>query len=175
MCNVVRRYAVRYNCTKRASDYVWTNSTRTQHNPALVAYFQSGRTTGRGRSAMAEQPINLVQSYFRWDLRRSIGQAERDPSIPNSRIRKILKTLIHVFPYKIVRVQRFRDNYGVDWVRLAEWFKLKMTTDTNVLRRIAFLDGCVSHLSGITNTRNTRIWETENLGQYRYIECTVKK
>ena len=45
----------------------------------------------------------------------------------------------------------------------AEWCKLRMSTDANVLRRIVSCDEYVFHVSGIANTKNTHIWGAENL------------
>ncbi len=106
---------------------------------------------------MAEQSLRLVLSYFKRHLRRSIMQAERDISIPYSTVQKIMRTLTHIFPYKITRVQHLRDNDKVNRVRFAEWCKLKMSRDVNFLSRIVFSDECVFHVSGIANTQNTLI------------------
>ena len=73
--------------------------------------------TGRGSPPVTEQSINSVRSYFRRHPRRSLRQAERDLSIPYSTVRKILRTLIHMFPYKIKRVRHLRDNDKVNRVR----------------------------------------------------------
>ena len=118
--------------------------------------------TGRGRPSVTNHSINLVRSYFRRNPRRSIRQAERDLSIPYSTIRKILKTLIHAFPYKIRRVHQLRDNDRASRVQFARWCKMKMSRNENFLSSIVFSDECVFHLSGIANTQNTRIWGTEN-------------
>ncbi len=92
--------------------YTWVNNFNSEGN------IES--RTGHGRPPVTEQSINLVRSYFRWHPRRAIKQTESDLSIPYLTVRKILRTLIHMFPCKITRVQHLLDKYKVNLVRFAE-------------------------------------------------------
>ena len=50
-----------------------------------------------------------------------------------------------------------------------------MTTDANFLSRIVFSDEGVFHVSGIANTRNTRIWGAENPSTIQEYEIHSEK
>ena len=54
---------------------------------------------------MSEQTKSSVLSYFRRNPKRFLRHAGRDLRIPFSIMRKILRTLIHVFLYKMTRTQ----------------------------------------------------------------------
>ena len=66
-----------------------------------------------------------------------------------------------MFLYEISKLQYLRDDYKVARVIFAEYCYVKLSTDSNFLRRIVFSDKCVFHVSGIGNTLNVRIWGTE--------------
>ena len=76
-------------------------------------------TTRRGRPPVTEQTINRVSTYFRRHPRRSLRRAESDLSIPYSTIHKILKRLIHMFPYKIAKVQHLTEDDKIKRVQFA--------------------------------------------------------
>ncbi len=92
----------------------------------------------------------------------SLRKAESDLSIPYSTIHKILKRLIHMVPYKIPKVQHLPEDDKINRVEFAQWCKDIMSMSYSFLHRIIFSDECVFHVSGIANTQNTRILETEN-------------
>ena len=118
--------------------------------------------SGRGRPSIDENTIQTVSNYFRSHPRRSIRRAETDLNIPRSTVHKILKKLIHMFPYKIRRVQQLQPQEYAQRVTFATYCFTEQASDVNFLHRIVFSDECVFHVSGMANTHNTRIWGTEN-------------
>ena len=118
-------------------------------------------TTKRGRPPVTEQTIKYVRIYFRCHPRRSQRKAESDLSIPYSTMHKILKRLIHMFLYKIAKVQHLTEDEKIKRVEFPQWCKDKVSMNTSFLCRIVFCDDGVFHVSGIANTQNTRIWGSE--------------
>ena len=101
---------------------------------------------------MTEKMMNSFRYYSRRHSQRSPRRAERDLRITFSTVRKISRTLILIFPYKITRAQHERDNEKITRVTFAEWCKVNISNDSNFLHRIAFSDECVFHESEIANT-----------------------
>ncbi len=95
-------------------------------------------TTRRGRPLITEQTINRVSTYFRRRPRRSLRRAESDLSIPHSTIHKILKRLIHMFLYKIAKVQHLTEDEKIKRVEYAQWCKDKMPTNSSFFTSHSF-------------------------------------
>ena len=131
--------------------------------------------SGSGRPATTNDNVRAVRNYFRTHPRRSVRRAESDLAIPRSTIHRILKKMIHMFPYKVTRVHQLLPADYAQRKAFATWCIDNLSEDQNFLRRIVFSDECVFHVSGIANTQNSRIWGTENPRHYRQHEMHSEK
>ncbi len=61
--------------------------------------------SGSGRPSTSNENVQAVSNYFRSNLRKSVRRAESDLVIFRSTFHRILKRIIHMFQYKVTRVQ----------------------------------------------------------------------
>ena len=85
---------------------------------------------------------------------------ESDLSISYSNIYKLLKKMIHKFPYKMTKFQHLRDDDKTKWVEFAQWCKHRMWMNPNFLSSIY---QCSEHanLWDRKPTRSTRVREAQ--------------
>ena len=80
-----------------------------------------------------------------------------------------------MLPYKITKIQQFRDVGKFKRVDVAQSCKLKMSAYSNLQWLIVFPNERVFHVSGIPNNQNIRIRETENPREIQEHERNSKK
>ena len=129
---VQRKFQKKYQTLPpvRNSILRWVNNFNSDRN------FQN--TIRRVRPSVTELTINRVSTHFRRHPRKSLRRAESDLSIPYSAIHKILKSLIHMFLYKIAKVQYLTEDDKIKRVEFAQWCNDKMSTNSSFLLRIVF-------------------------------------
>ena len=76
--------------------------------------------TGRGKPTLNQETINMFHSYFKQNPSRSVKGAERGLPIHYSRVRKILKNLVLMFPNEIITVQNLGDDYKLKRVEFSQ-------------------------------------------------------
>ena len=97
---VRRRFRTRYHKTAPPRDTIinWVRNFELRGNLE--------NRNASGRPSIALQTIKTFSSCSRAHPRRSLGSPQTDPQIPHTTIYKILKIIIHKFPYKIRRIQQ---------------------------------------------------------------------
>ena len=115
-----------------------------------------------GRPSITPQAIQTVSRYLGAHPRRSLRRAQTDLQISHTTTHKILKVIIHMFPYKIRRVQQSKPDELLQRKQLAARCLLNLRPDPNFLWRIVYSEECVFHVTGIAIDKNARFRGTEN-------------
>jgi hypothetical protein len=82
--------------------------------------------------------------------------------MPYSTVWKILRKIIHFYPYKISRVQELRNNDHDKRLNFALTFLARMEVDDAWHWEILWEDEAHFYLNGTVNTQNCRIWDTKS-------------
>ncbi|GBM00545.1 hypothetical protein AVEN_77355-1 [Araneus ventricosus] len=81
---------------------------------------------------------------------------------PVSTVHKILRNILHCYPYKISHVQELFPSDLPARETFALEFLARMELDNEWPWKILWTDEAYFHLTGYVNTQNCRIWATEN-------------
>ncbi|GBN75379.1 hypothetical protein AVEN_8064-1 [Araneus ventricosus] len=124
---------------------------------------QSGRGRKRIDSTVVEEVATAVQEESSGGVQPcSAREIARTLDRPVSTVNKILRNILHCYPYKISHVQ---ESFPSD-LPARETFALKflarMELDNEWPWKILWTDDALFHLTGYVNTQNCRIWATEN-------------
>lgn len=117
--------------------------------------------TGRP-TIQKEETVERVKEYFEEQPETSQKRASLELDISRSTLRRIVKTKLGMFPYKI-QIQHFipekdisrRFNFANEMINMKEDGKIDFKT-------IWFSDEAHFYLSGYVNKQNYRYWGTEN-------------
>lgn len=87
----------------------------------------------------------------------------------------ILKMLVHMFRFKVTRVNQLQTQYYAQLVTFSQLCMDNMSSDSGFLLGIVLSDECVFHISGFANTHKTRIKVTEKPREIQLHELQSKK
>jgi hypothetical protein len=122
---------------------------------------------GRGRKRNAPSSVEDVATALQ---EGSCGGAQtcsargiaRTLDMPVSTVHKILRNILHCYPYKITHVQELLQADLPARHTFALAFLARMEVDNDWPWNVLWTDEAHFHLQGYVNTQNCRIWATEN-------------
>jgi hypothetical protein len=95
---------------------------------------------------------------------KSLRKLAQEEDIGLATAHKAVREKFQLFPYKVTAVQELKPAGHDKRIRYCEWFTNVTETETvDILDVTFFPDEVQSHLSGYINTRNTRLWSSENV------------
>lgn len=123
--------------------------------------------SGRGRKAVALTSVEDVATALEEESNSGVQACSargigRTLDMPVSTVNKILRNILHCYPYKITHVQQLlpadlpiRHTFALE-------FLARMEVDNEWPWNILWTDEAHFYLNGVVNTQNCRIWATEN-------------
>jgi hypothetical protein len=138
----------------------------------MIARFEKtghlGVQPGRGRksthsdvvedvaTAIVEQSMDNIMGCS------SARAVSRHLGVPYSTVWNVLRKMVHFFPYKISHNQQLLAIDREKRLTFALTFLARVEVDASWPWQVLWSDEAHFHLSGIVNTHNCRIWDTEN-------------
>lgn len=139
---------------------------------AMIKRFEEtgklGVRPGRGRKPVTPVLVDAVKtavaaqsqiSEFGGSSARAVS---RETGYSYSTVRKVLRNIMHYFPYKIHHTQQLLDRDKPQRLSFAVSFLNRMTVDLSWPWNILWSDEAHFYLNGTVNTQNCRIWAQEN-------------
>lgn len=132
---------------------------------ATGSVLDSGKS---GRPRVSEETIYSIKKEVKSSINPKKGQAcsgreiGRIHKVSWSTVHKVLKNILHLYPYKVHRVHELKPADFVERQTFAASFFEKMTKDPSFLRRILWTDEAHFHLHGTVNNKNSVFWASEN-------------
>ena len=117
---------------------------------------------GRPRSVRTPENIATVRDAILQSPDRSTRRMSQALNIERRSLRRILKSDLGLFPYKVQVTQTI---YATDKFKRLEFcntFLEMFHREENFIEKIIMSDEAHFHLSGYVNKQNTRFWATEN-------------
>lgn len=131
------------------------------HDNGTILNLSKGRS-GRPRTSTDADNVALVDEFFSENPTASTRRASLVTGIPRTSLRRILKTKLKLFPYKI---QVFQELSDFDMERRLEFARkmIDMGLQKSIrTKKIWFSDEAHFWLSGYVNKQNYRFWAAEN-------------
>ena len=114
--------------------------------------------SGRRRSAINEENIELVRDRLEASPRKSTRRLSQEKAISRSSVLRIIHKEINAYPYKIQILQHQTDHNKVERQTFCEDISERIENNPGMLDSIFFSDEAHCHLSGHVNKQNMRFW-----------------
>ena len=132
----------------------------------LIRKFEeTGCTCDRSRSGRPAVPVEAVAEVHAAvdGVRRASARGvSRALNMPNSTVRKILRSVLHMFPYRFQRVQMLEAGDNQLRLDFANEFLIRYDNDTSWPLHILWTDEAHFMLNGNVNSKNCVHWAEQN-------------
>ena len=115
-----------------------------------------GKSPGRPR--VSEEHVERIHDAFQRSPRKSTREASRELAIPQTTVWRVLKSRLHMKPYKLSLVQALNNDDKKMRRAFCESMLEMVEDDETMFSRLIFSDEATFHLSGAVNRHNVRIW-----------------
>src|SRR5215813_6425209 len=141
----------------------------------ILKFEETGSLTvrsGRGRKPVSEEVITDVATAIVERSQGTIGGSSsargvaRELDLNVSTVWKVLRRVLHYYPYKISCTQELKPNEFDKRLTFAVTFLARMEMDDAFPWTILWGDEAHFHLSEFVNTHNCRIWASEQPRQF---------
>ena len=113
---------------------------------------------GAGRPQISKKEIKSVQVAYTRSPRKSIHGPSTQLQIPRCNIRKVLHRNLRLYAYKVQLLQALKPEDKPRRKEFAVTMLNRLDSDPGFLKRVCFRDESTSHVSGLVNRHNLRIW-----------------
>jgi hypothetical protein len=155
--DVKRKFCIKYAIVGRAK-----NTYQPNHFSKIFNHFQEHGTVkrikGKGRPCKPPTAAVLVQEEVRKNPATSIRRISRDLSIPISTTYKIMRSDLHLKPFKYHRSQELTEQHKRQRLEFCHWI-LASNIDP---QKVIFTDEKWFHLKPHPNRQNARYWTIKN-------------
>lgn len=125
------------------------------------------RKKGSGRPTVrTAEVVENARQIMDEEPSTSIRRLSQRVNLPYSTTRKLLKTNLNLFPYRVTSVHQILPADMPRREQYCRWF-LNSFPDDDALNNVFFSDEAWFHLSGYVNSQNMRIWAAENRHSFR--------
>ena len=119
--------------------------------------------SGRRVSARTERNIDAVRDSVGRSPKKSLQRRSQELGISRESLRHILKSDLHLYPYKIQIKQKLTEADMEKRVTMCEWFCDTIEDNPDFLDHVWFSDEAHFLLSGHVNSKNNVYWGTTAL------------
>jgi len=158
---VVNEYSKQFGKKNAPTPQTVLNIVKKFHDNGTVLDLRKGKA-GPKVTQNTEENAERVSDYFDENPTTSTRRASVELGIPRSTLRRIIKSKLKLYPYKI---QVFQELSEFDMERRVEFANhLLAQIESNDIQfgKIWFSDECHFWLSGYVNKQNYRFWAREN-------------
>ncbi|GFT11537.1 uncharacterized protein TNCV_2523521 [Trichonephila clavipes] len=124
--------------------------------------------SGRGKKPVSAEEIEKVALQVEEDkssnmlASTSVRRVAEAFDLPRSTVQKIMRNILHYYPYKLQFVQELLPHYFETRHHFSLQFLARLEFDPERHWNILWTDKAHFHLGGSVNTHNCRFWETDN-------------
>jgi DNA-dependent RNA polymerase auxiliary subunit epsilon len=114
-----------------------------------------------GRPSVCDKHVERVRGIYQRSSKKSTARASLGLQIPQRTVRKILRKLLKMNPYKLQFIQILSDQGKLTRRDFCTEMQERCEED-DFSERLILSDESTFHISGKVNKQNVRIWGTEN-------------
>ena len=141
----------------------------------ILKFRKSGAQGGNGRQGRTAEDIARVRLMFQENPQTSTSSAVTALGIPRTKVQRILKQCLHLYPYKLQNPHAFLRADREKRRHFASHCQRNPVEYSEYLSRKVFSDECIFRLNGHVNMENVRIWETNVLLKEIKSSCKVQR